>query len=294
MRQFLQKTYMIVLLSMWILGISQTSADAYVLHGLHILELMVEKVGNPTGLTVNQTLSLYPPSDGSTAESPVNPVKYTETLYYYFPDKFRSEIKSEEMQHIHMVSSGESVTIRDQKIVSTQETEFHLYKDLLLYRSRVLLGNQLLRKGIDVSVSSLGRFEGEVAYVIGAKYPDESVSQLWIGKDSFLPIRLLIAPSQSPDAMDIPEMFEIRYQSWKKLKDSWYPMRIELYSSNRLVRLIQVLKVTFNSVFPDNFFDILQLKAMYPALVADKPEPMVNDDLNEIKKTIEDFNRLFE
>ncbi|MBU4415387.1 MAG: hypothetical protein KJ976_09835, partial [Proteobacteria bacterium] len=149
-----------------------TLVNAYVIPGPHLLELMIEKLGRVKSLLISQKLSLYDVSPEK------NIVELRETLKYNFPEEFRSDIQSENAKRIYVFSSGIALTIIDNKIVSNTETRFDCYKDVMLYRSRILLQNRLSILGVDVSVSSLGRFKDKIAYVIGAEYPDEAVSQL--------------------------------------------------------------------------------------------------------------------
>jgi hypothetical protein len=105
---------------------------------------------------------------------------------------FRSDILSENTQKIHVVSKGRELTIIDGKIADDFQSVFDIYKDLILYRSRILLQKRLDMLGVDGSISSLGRFRGKIAYIVGAQYPDESASQVWLNKDTFRPIRWIM------------------------------------------------------------------------------------------------------
>ncbi len=259
-------------------------ANAYVLQGPHILELMIQKIGNPKRLHVEQKLLIH----CSTLDIQTDVVELTETLSYAFPENFRSDILSEDTHKIHVVSTGESVTIMDKKISSTSETEYDYYKDILLYRSRTLLNQRLLLIGVDTSVSSLGRFQGKIVYVIGANYPDDSVSQLWIEKDSFIPLRWIIINQTEGNGV---ESFELRYNNWRKSGRALYPMQIECFQGQNLVRSILVESIKPAPLFPENFFDIAYLKSIYPPLAPDINE---YNDLDEIQKTLEDFNKIFE
>ena len=39
-----------------------------------------------------------------------------------------------------------------------------------------MLSERLSDLGVDISISSLGKFEGQPAFVVGAEYPDETAS----------------------------------------------------------------------------------------------------------------------
>jgi len=254
-------------------------AAAYVLKGPHLLELMVESIGEADRLLIEQKLILYENSQETT------PVELKETVRYVFPETFRSDIRSDSIQRIH-IKSGETVlTVIDGRASAGPETGFDHYKDLLLYHSRILLEEKLATAGVDTSISSLGRFENHIAYVIGAVYPDSGRPQIWIDKESFLPLRwILRANSDGP-------VLEFRYQQWKKIDDIQYPMRIQCYGNGKLIREIMVDDYRVDPVFAQELFDIGRLRSSYPEQTAPKP---VVKDIDEVQKTIEDFKKLYE
>ncbi|MBW1745119.1 MAG: hypothetical protein JRI62_02395 [Deltaproteobacteria bacterium] len=258
-----------------------TQANAYVIPGPHVLELMIEKLGRGKSLLISQKLSIYDVSHKK------NIIELRETLKYSFPEKFRSEIQSENAKRIYVFSLGAALTVIDDKIVSNTETRFDCYKDVFLYRSRILLQNRLSLLGVDTSVSSLGRFQNKTAYVIGAKYPDESVSQIWLDKNTFQPVRWIIIDNKSNK-----DVLEIRYGDWKQTHKTWYPMRIEFYHNDILVREIYADKIKINPSFSDELFDIEHLKSVY--LNLGSVEKDNSQGLNDIQKTIKEFKKLYE
>lgn len=286
MRLIYNKTKFLLFSFAWFVFLCM-QANAYVLSGPHILELMTEKLGKPKKLQVEQKLIIYRDITDNTQEQ----TQFNETMSYMFPDYFRSDIYSENIQKTYLVVPDDSIVIVDGQIGSVAPTEFDFYKDILLYRSRIILEEKLPLLGIDLSISSLGRFQDRIAYIIGAKYPDESASQIWVDKESFKPLRwIVLSRKDDHDYFKI----EIRYLNWRKYSRTWYPKTIEFYQNNLLVRVIQVTKVNPIAKFNDNLFDIEQMREMYHPKT---PEPIDNkkpDDLDEIKKTIEDFNKIFE
>jgi len=259
-----------------------TQANAYVIPGPHLLELMIEKLGRGKSLLISQKLSLYDVSPEK------NIIELRETLKYNFPEEFRSEIQSENAKRIYVFSLGAVLTVIDNKIVSNTETRFDCYKDVFLYRSRVLLQNRLSLLGVNTSVSSLGRFQNKVAYVIGAEYPDESVSQIWLDKNTFQPVRWIIINKGNKDVL------EIRYGDWKRTKKTWYPIHIEFYHNNVLVREIYADNIKVNPSFSDELFDIEHLKSVYLNLSSVEKNKDDSQGLSDIQKTIKEFKKLYE
>jgi hypothetical protein len=265
----------VVLAGLILLLCSGTRANAFVLLGPHILELMRKELGTAEQLFVSQKLILYQDylEEGA--------IVLDEKLRYIFPDTFRSDIFSENAERIHVFSKGRSVTVIDGKITSDRETELDHYKDIILYNSRELLEDRLPKFGLDVYTSSLGRFHGRLAHIVGAQYPDESVPQLWIDKNTFKPFRWIMFGGTSEDREDL-------------LGKLWYPMRIEFYQGENLVRMIQVDEIKVNPQFPDKLFDIKYLKSTYPRATSIIPEKRESNELNEVEKALEDFQKIVE
>ncbi len=269
-----------------ILGITaffgMNPAAAYVLKGPHILDLMVKQFGKADRLRVSQKLIL---KDNSTEQGPI---EFEEIVRYTFPDSFRSDTFSDSTKRVHVSSQGDAITIMDRKISSEPESEYDLYKDLLLYRSRTLLQNRLILLGIDVGLSSVGRFQNKIAYIIGAEYPDETRSQVWIDKDSFRPIRWLLIKSGSTDNGTV---MEFRYGMWQQIDSLPYPMQIQIFQDGFLIREIVADSLTVNPSFEAALFDIEYLKTQYEA---DLSEEIKIDDIEEVQKTIQEFKKRYQ
>ncbi|RJQ66074.1 MAG: hypothetical protein C4519_26265 [Desulfobacteraceae bacterium] len=256
-------------------------AGGYTLQGPHVLELMVQTLSGAQTLRVVQQVIV---EDSSIAD---HPLEVKETLFYSFPEKFRSDGWFENTHRIHVAVSNEMVTIVDGRRTSDAATPFDRYKDLLLHRSRKLLYKKLLSHGVDVEKTSLGRFGERIVYVLGAQYPDESVSQLMVDKESFLPMRWLNVLSADPE-----ERLEFIYGDWQKKGDVWYPMQIESYYNRRLIRRTRLLDIEVNAKLSAEIFDMAHLRSAYP--LADQvipPSPPSSSD--EVQRTIEEFQKKF-
>lgn len=262
-----------------------SSAGAYVLQGPHILQLMTGHLGTARSLMVSQKLKL-----GSTPLQK-DPVEFDETLRYVFPETFRSEISTEKIQRIHLISNGEVLTVMGGKLAADPETVFDSYTDLLLYRNRRTLVKRLLRLGVNAMVSSLGRYNGRPAYVVGAEYPDETVPQVWIDKKTFLPLRWVLTVGTSGTE---PDILEARYLDWSKNGTVWYPMRVGFYRNDVLVREIQVSGLQVNPSFSGDLFDAGHLKATYPSETTETPGKNDAEGMSEVQKTIEEFKKKYE
>jgi len=261
------------------------TAHAYVLQGSHLLMLMSENLGKAASLIVEQKLAVYPETDQRL------PVRIPETLTYRFPHSFRSETVSEQTHRIHVDTLNDRITVYDASISAEDNGRFDRYKDLLLLRSRRDLSDQLSKAGVDVTVSSLGRLDGEPIYVIGAQYPDHTRSQVWLDKDTFRPVKWFLVTNIPDTGLSV---LEFRYLQWRKVKRVWYPDRIACYENEKLVREMVVDKVIIDAPIPGNRFDIDRLRSDYSPLKNEDTRATGGDTPSDINQVIEDFKKRYE
>ena len=297
---------------------------AYVLQGPHVLDLMIENLGKAKSLFVSHKIifyrtgfvddseQLYPVGESKQISEAVDATdgshqtrgQYAEemaempetmelegSLRYIFSQAFRSDARSSNSERIFIFSDGKSLTLIDGNTVPGVANRFDLYKDLLFYHSREELVERLFQLGVDVSISSLGRFEEKIAFVIGANYPDESVSQVWIDRETLLPFRWII---KGVDPAGESDTLEIRYLTWWKIGKLRYPSRIEFYQDGNLVRVNQAINFEENPAFSKELFDIEYLKSVFPRASAQPIVPGEPEEPSEVEKTIEEFRRIFE
>lgn len=279
MPYFLRKS-LAILFCLAILGFQHASLHAYVLPGPFLLKLMTQNLGIADRLLVTQKLILHDDNPN------MNTDELNETLTFKFPKTFRSDIVSENIQRIRILSNRIVFTVIDGKISDEPENAYDHYKDLMLFRSREIIEERLSDLGVDVKVSSFGRFQGKPAYILGAQYPDETAPQVWLDKNTFLPFRWIISGNATQN-------LEVLYLDWKNLNKTWYPMRIEFYSNGNLVREIHVQDIKVNPSFPDDLFDIQKLTLLYPKDAPIEPKNGDKEELDEVQKTIEEFKKIY-
>ncbi len=264
------------------------TANAFVPQGPYIIDMMVSKMGKAASLRVQQKVQVEDQNISDHA------VELNETVSYLFPERFRSDTWYQNTNRVHVSDRTEALTIVEDTIVSRQGNRFDRYKDPLLFRSRELLHKMLLIHGVDVGISSLGRFDDHIAYVIGARYPDESVSQIWVDKERLLPLRwICIYHPENPSAET--ERVEFVYRNWQKFaNDLWYPMRIESYSNQQLIRIIEVRHVQVEASFSPELLNIAYLRSVYKASRTDVQTGKDSSEADEVQRTIDDFKKKFE
>ncbi len=306
-------------------------AFAFVLQGPHILELMAEKMGQAESLYISQKVTFYnispapeaaestleaaareeqtgiseedigPFGDEPAAESSAPPAEYEpqittvemeESLRYLFPEAFRSDIITDDNQRIHVYINGEALTIIGGASRAVPQTRFDFYKDLLLIRSRPELVDRLTQLNVDLSVRSLGRFEGRVYFVIGAQYPDASSTQIWVDQENFRPLRWIISPGVGEFQTGT---MEVRYLDWWQFNEKfWYPMRIEFYQDNVLFREMIVQRYEVDASISRELFDIEQLRSVYPQASQTFSDSGEEEPVSDVQQAIEEFGKMFE
>jgi hypothetical protein len=262
-------------------------AHGYVLPGPQILGLTADEISDFKTLRVDQRVTVM----DSTVS--VEPITFDETLHYFFPDRFRSDIIHETTRRIHVVSRGQTATVVDDTIRTGGEAHYDQYKDLLLFNSAYLLQKSLYNHRIDIGITSLGRLGDRVVWVIGARYPDESVSQVWVDQERFVPLRWLDVHQGGGENSE--DRWDFLYSHWQKVDGGHYPFKIETFHNQELIRRIEVTKVDAGAEIDGELFNISRLRSVYkqPSMPPDdgKQPP---SDMEEVQRTIEDFKKKFE
>jgi outer membrane lipoprotein-sorting protein len=269
---------------MYIIGIlvMAISANAYVMPGKQMIEQMEKHLGATETLSAVHSFIMHnlEYNDGQ-------PLELKETVIYKFPNALHSEILMNDKQKLHVVSSKGVVTIVDNIVSDEPHTTFDLYKYLLLERDKTKITRRLSVSGINVNISSYGKFEKKAVYVVGAKYPDLSVPQLWLEINTFRPCRWIVTPGVYGQSL------EIVYRNWKEItKDVWYPEKIEYIQDANVLVEINLKSLKIDPEVTKDLFDVTYYRQMYPTkTVYDSP---YENDMDEVKKTIRDFQRTFE
>jgi hypothetical protein len=94
---------------------------------------------------------------------------------------------------------------------------------------------------------------------------------------------------ESPDSS-----LEVRYLKWGQSGNTWYPMRIEFYKNDNLLREINVQNIKINPSFSKDLFDIDYLKSINQTAVPVVSKQSESKELDEVQKTIEEFKKIYE
>ena len=258
-------------------------AGAYVLEGPHILTLTAKALGKIASLQASQKLLIYPQAPETA------PTVFDEIAIYVMPERFRSDIVSDRIQRTHLVFADSSLTVIDGRTAVGQDP-FDLYQRLLRSRTRKRLMRTLNRLGVETAISSLGRVEERVVFVLGARYPDESVSQLAIDKETFLPVRLLLVEKNA----EAPgRRLEMVYENWRKVQNGWFPFQVRFSVNGRPAREIRVTDLRNNPAIPSALMDLEALKASVTSST-DTPIGNKQEAVEAVQQAVQDFQKKFE
>lgn len=248
-------TALLIAALLWVGPGAAGRAFSAVLEGPHILDLTARAMGPMAALQVSQKLIVYPQTPDTF------PSVFDETATYVMPDRFRADTLFELHQRVHLEVGDQSLTLVDGRTTADPEP-FDRYQRLLRSRSRATLMRTVNQLGVQTAISSLGRIAGTVVFVVGARYPDESVSQLAVDQETFLPTRLLLVDR---DASVQPRRLEIFYHDWRKAQSGWFPFQVVFVVDGHLTREIRVATLRLNPSLSADYLDLEVLKASVAA-----------------------------
>lgn len=260
------------------------AASGYVLESPHVLELAARAMGRIPALEIQQKLLIYPDTPDTF------PTVFDETVWIVAPRRFRSDIVSGRIKRTHLEVGDQSLTVIDGRIAVTRDL-FDLYQQILRSRSRRALMTTLNALGVETAISSLGRIEDRVVFIIGARYPDESVSQLAVDKESFLPVRLLLAEKRIDEA---DHKVEIHYCNWQKIQDGLFPEQILFYLDTILKKESRVVQMRTNPKMATNLMDLEALKASTVVMETGTLEERRQNDVEAVQQKVEEFRKKFD
>ncbi len=102
---------------------------------------------------------------------------------------------------------------------------------------------------VNMKETTLARFHGRVAYVIGAKEWERDRPQLWIDKDSFLPLRLFVPDGRS--------LVDIGWFGWNgRLGGDHFPSEIEISRDGKIFEHCESIDINTTTKISDDLFKL--------------------------------------
>lgn len=300
------------------------------LSGPQVLEAMLKQMGPAKTILVRQRVEDLAPETEARLETPaavptevptepsstptaVPPRPLIEALTYQLPGGFRAEIRSEAIQRLYLEVDGEALLTVDGHLVPMGAGWFERFKDLFLFAQRLDLHRQLALEGVDVAIASLGLWKERPVHVLGAYFPDAAPAQIWVDKETLLPVRWLwetaIGNPEDVPIGDGPidgapqgagQIYEIRYDRWQLFGKRRYPLRVRFFENHELVRTLVAEAVVVNAEVEAGLMDLETVRRLAlppledPSQVGEGSDPAVDPAVDEIQEAIDIFKKRFE
>ena len=287
------RRHIFLLIVVLILFLPFSKGYAFILTGSEIINLAVEKIVEPVGITLSQKRKVYHGQKVSenieeTGKTELSFIEMTEKLWFSFPGKFRSEAVTSSHDMICVESRGRFVKIIDEFIESQEKSLIDLYTDIHLFRQPESLTKRLKASGVNTKLSSLKRHDGTIYFVVGVPpAQDQPSSSLWVQKDSYFPERYTI----NKDGLFV----DIFYKDWKKVSRTWYPMKITIFLDGILFSEAIAEKFELEADFEKNLFNVKRLIGIFPESGNyENKSGLLGDESSELEKSITEFKKLYE
>lgn len=218
------------------------AASAFIPPGSFILGKLAGKLAPLRGVTATLQGTLYAGDDASG-------IGASGRLYLAPPDRFRLETVSAEATSVEVWAGG-SRTVRARGRVRSEPAGPHPLTALFLG------GNPraaLRARGVDTRHVTLGRFQGYICWVVGAKAEDPTRPQLWVDKETFLPVRLILFEGEG-DARRAVEWWLLDYDPVNEAAP--FPRALELRVGGQRVLRMAVQSLDVRALPRDSLFHL--------------------------------------
>jgi outer membrane lipoprotein-sorting protein len=224
-----------------VLGVA-ASASAYVPPASFILDKMAARLASVRGVSATWAGSLY-------GEAGVGSARATSgRLHLAAPDRFRLEMRVDETTRVESWS-GSSKTVRSGETARTEVASGpHPLPSLFLGGSPRAT---LREKGVDLGVVHLGRLGSSICWVIGATAEDPTRPQLWVDKETFLPLRWVELEGQGETRRRV----EWRFEDYDPVESARaFPQTLERWVDGRRVLRMVLQTLDVRDVPRDSLF----------------------------------------
>ena len=279
------------------------TADAYVLPAPYLLERVSTNIQPASRFQAVKRLRIEQAGPDEDENRGGSSRSFDLVVSFHHPSSFRADIRGDDLEHIHVSLAGRHITLIDNVIAGRSAQWIYDFKRLFLQHSRKELTDNLRMMGVQTGISSIGRLDGAVFFVVGAQYPDKTVPQLWIDRDRFLPVRLVVTGASGEGE---PPVAEIRFSRWSRQDGMRYPAEMTFFENGRQIQQVTLSQLDTQPAFDAGLFDISALEAAARSTERDSTGEDLPDDMpdgypgdsmdisDEIREEIEAFRRIFE
>ncbi len=279
------------------------TADAYVLPAPYLLERVSTNIQPASRFQAIKTLRIEQAGPDEEENRAGRRRSFDLVVSFQRPSSFRADIRGDDLEHTHVASAGSYITLIDNAIAGRSGQWIYDFKRLFLQRSREELTENLRMIGVRTGISSIGRLDGTVFLVVGAQYPNNTAPQLWIDRERFLPVRLVVAGASGEGE---PPVAEIRFSRWSRQNGMRYPAEMTFFENGTQIQRVTLGQLDTEPAFDAGLFDISALEAASRSREMDSTRENLPDATpdgspdtskgisDEIREEIEAFRRIFE
>jgi len=183
-----------------------------------------------------------------------------ESLHANVPDSaYRLERKTPKGVFLEVSDGSKRVSVSEGKTSPVEADPRPLERLLFTGAPKDELGRAAQAFGIRPDVTGLGRVNGHIAYILGAKDGDTSSPQLWIDKEKSLPLEL-----RDPRAKRI-----VRFEGWGEPGGAGVvPTRVTILRGDDIVEALKVEETKLNPKLGADLF-----KPDAPVIATPTPAP---------------------
>lgn len=234
-----------------------SAALAYVMPSSSILRRLVERRDDLRLSNLQVTGTATFPTEAAAEAGPAlgipgdREVQADATLSLKLPGRCRVELTVPEGTPVVSVSAHGKKRGEGKEIAAVNAALAQLCPVLALRsaeqgEAREGLERHLRSLGVDTKVTSLARYDGRIAYVIGKQ--DPAASQFWVYKDVFLPARVIYTDAQGTK-------WDVRLRNFgSPVAGDWFPRIIEVSRGDQLMMRFTALSADASAKLPDNLF----------------------------------------
>jgi outer membrane lipoprotein-sorting protein len=225
-------------------------ARAYVLPADFIMRMLAER---------RRRMNIKDLSIQLNTEISEHSVEVEEHLYLKAPERMRRVRQDEETTIVEVQREGRHARGSEKALQRMKGPPSDPLAAMLMPAGEDVeqMQERLLRTiaalGIDTKTTWLGRFEDRVCYVIGAHNWKANANQLWIDKETFLPVRL-VQVSGKEGKKSRRELRWLEYGS--AVTGDWFPRVLEVYVDGERIERAEVAKIELNKKVPETLFDL--------------------------------------
>lgn len=172
---------------------------------------------------------------------------------------YRLERKTPKGVYLEVSDGSKRVSVSEGKTGAVEADSKPLERLLFTSAPKDELGRAAQAFGIRPDVTGLGRVNGHVAYILGAKEGDTTSPQLWIDKDRSLPLEL-----RDPRAKRV-----VRFEGWGEPGGAGVvPTRVTILRGDDIVEALKVEETKLNPKLGSDLF-----KPDAPVVATPTPAP---------------------